>query len=52
MRLPSQMPPIPAIPTVLEPGQTTISFNGPLIPFKKPGKPAKPVYKVPPYIGC
>jgi hypothetical protein len=51
MRLPSQMPPILAIPTVPEPGQTTISFNGLSIPFKKPRKPAKPVYKVPPYVG-
>jgi len=41
------MPPIPPIPTVPEPGQTTLSFNGPRIMLKKPGKPAKPVQKVP-----
>jgi hypothetical protein len=40
------MPPLPPIPTVLEPRQSTISFNGPRIIVKKPGKPAKPVQEV------
>jgi hypothetical protein len=44
------MPPIPALPTVSEPGQTRLSFNGPGITLKKLGKPAKPVYKVPPHV--
>jgi hypothetical protein len=42
------MPPIPAIPAVPEPGQTTLSFHGPRITLKKPGNVAKPVQKVPP----
>jgi hypothetical protein len=44
------MPPIPALPTVPEPGQTRLLFNGPGITLKKPGKPAKSVYKVPPHV--
>lgn len=41
------MPPIPPISAVLEPGQTTLSFNGPQIMLKKPGKPPILVHKVP-----
>jgi hypothetical protein len=41
------MPPVPSLPVVPEPRQTTLSFNGPSITFKKPGKPAKPTTKVP-----
>jgi hypothetical protein len=41
------MPPIPPIPTVPEPGQTKLSFNGPQILLKKPGKPPLSVHKVP-----
>jgi hypothetical protein len=41
------MPPIPPIPTVLEPGQTTLSFKGPQIKLKKPGRPPLLVHKVP-----
>jgi len=37
----------PLILTVLEPRQTTLSFNGPQIMLKKPGKPPLLVYKVP-----
>jgi hypothetical protein len=41
------MPPIPPIPAVLEPGQTTLLFNGPRIIVKKPGKPPQLAQKVP-----
>jgi hypothetical protein len=44
------MPPVPAIPIALEAGQTRLSFNSPSIIFKKPGKLANPVYKVPPHL--
>jgi hypothetical protein len=37
----------PLILTVLEPRQTTLSFNGPQIMLKKPGKPPLLVHKVP-----
>jgi len=39
--------PFPAIPKVLEQGQTTLDFSGSSTVRKKPGKPAKPSYKVP-----
>jgi hypothetical protein len=41
------MPPAPLIPTVLEPGQTTLSFNRLQIIPKRPGKPPLLVHKVP-----
>jgi len=41
------MPPIPPLLVVPEPGQTTLSFNSLSIIFKKLGKPAKPITKVP-----
>jgi hypothetical protein len=41
------MPPIPPIPAVLEPRQTTLTFNGPQIMLKKPGRPPLLVHKVP-----
>ena len=46
------MPPVPALPTVQGPGQAKLSFDGPRITLKKPGKPAKSVYKVPPHVSC
>lgn len=42
------MPPVPAIPIVPEAGQTRLSFNSHGPAPRKPGKPAKPVFKVPP----
>jgi hypothetical protein len=42
-----QMPPVPVIPTVLEPGQTRLSFDGLGIVPKRSGPPPKSVYKVP-----
>jgi hypothetical protein len=41
------MPLVPPIPTVLEPRQTTLLFNGPLIALKKPRKPAQSAHKIP-----
>jgi hypothetical protein len=41
------MAPSPAIPRVPEPGQTLLDFSGSSTIRKKPGKPAKPVFKVP-----
>lgn len=35
------MPPIPAIPAVLELGQTKLDFSGKFKPPKRPGKPSK-----------
>jgi hypothetical protein len=46
------MPPAPPIPKALEPGQTTLSFDSPSFALKKPGKPAKPVQKVPAKLNC
>jgi len=46
-RLQALMAPPPAIPRVLEPGQTTLNFSGSSTIRKKPSKPAKPVFKVP-----
>ena len=40
------MPPIPAIPTVLEPGQTTLDFTG-RYNAKRPGKPSNPETRIP-----
>jgi len=41
------MAPFPSIPTVPEPGQTTLDFSGSSMIRKKPGKPAKLITKVP-----
>jgi len=42
----------PAIPRVLEPGQTTLDFSGSSTIRKKPSKPAKLVFKVPTRVNC
>jgi len=44
------IPLVPALLIVSESGQTRPSFNGPGITLKKPRKPARPVYKVLPYV--
>jgi hypothetical protein len=41
------MAPIPSLPKVPEPGQTMLDFSGSSTLRKKPGKPAKPTFKVP-----